>query len=231
VSTKEISFQEIEIISNQVFRLWREKLKISKYHLDIPPNEQRLVANSQTAKEGIGILLYLALRQKDGVGVEHTFDVLDALSQQAYNYRYTGDWFVVQQMLETTKDLRDQIACLLRFKTKRDFFGNVLPFAFKMYFRVRWQKYPNQLTAKRGKQKVRRRGYDDKGHLRPKHQPPMEGIPQKEVIPRSDWRDRVDYFNRPPFFTRNSSAGLFPISASEGGERIDQIHRFEETIS
>jgi len=120
--------------------------------------------NCTTARQAqiiIFLSLYLEKWETDRIH-EH-------LAQLAFRYQYNGEWRRVQDFLESFDTPADFFRTYLEARSEDEFFGNFLLECnryiryYKSYYRKVGQKGP----VIKGQ---RKRGYDDKGTLRPYHQ-------------------------------------------------------------
>lgn len=90
------------------------------------------------------------------------------LSNQAYIHQYDQNWEVLQEFLEKVDNYDDYRVYALERMSNEDFYGNLEP---KIYRLIRVLK-PTADEERRGRKKKsqRRRGYRDKGTLRPNWQ-------------------------------------------------------------
>lgn len=235
------SFQEVDSIVTQVLTWWEQNITDRRIHLAISPSDEQemkisyLVSNCQNAREAIQIIFYLVLEKHFGRTVEIDYlEIKESFAESAYNFRYEGRWNIVQNLLEVPDTINHKIAALLQQMHPREIFGNLLPRSKRMFARVRVKFHQNAITDTRPvKKKVFRRGYDDKGHLRPKHLARPVGLPQITPEPtKQDRRNKVIYFDKPALsFINKSRTGLFPNISTEGGIfREQELHRPEKAI-
>lgn len=113
-----------------------------------------------------------------------------SLGQMCFFYKYEGKWRIVQSFLEETTNFQEFEKKYKDVFGPHDFYGNFLP------SRKRWKKTEQKKLTETGidkhkvKQKVYRRGYDDKGTLRPFHKPILPGGESEE---REDRRQRIKH--------------------------------------
>ena len=102
-----------------------------------------------------------------------------------YRYNYNGRWRTFQEILErtTTAEEFDQVA--IEILGKFTFYGNLRPL-MELYNRTIKEEKPKNSRPRKPK---RKRGYDDKGSLRPYHQR-GRNLPGQE-IEREDRRNMV----------------------------------------
>jgi hypothetical protein len=140
------------------------------------------VRDSRRAQEVIFLSLYLPVWKSDRI-IEH-------IAQLAFRYYYSGEWRIVQELLENYNTPARFVEIYLLHRSTDEFFGNFLPSC---------DRYLRYFSGLRGvqqvgpyKRKVRRRGYNDKGTLRPKHQQGrnLPGLP-------SEKEDRRKYILHP----------------------------------
>lgn len=121
--------------------------------------------------------------------------MVDRIRNQAYYQRYSGGWQQVQDFLEQVNNLRQFEEWYSRWMSDEDFFGNFLPDCERI-LRRESERFleENRHSRKPPKRKVYRRGYLDKGSLRPYHQ---RGRSLPDPNPGEDRRDKVKYSDPP----------------------------------
>jgi len=119
------------------------------------------VTTALEAQMAIFLSLYIPVWTSDRL--------IDHIAQQAYRYNYSGTWKTVQALLESYHTPASFLSTYLESHTEDEFFGNFL-LSCNRY--IRWNKRALREMKQRGiiRRKVRKRGYDDKGSLRPEHQ-------------------------------------------------------------
>lgn len=94
--------------------------------------------------------------------------IRDHMTKECYQYNYEGDWQIVQEILELRDcPLWNVLETILRYKDTNFIFGNLTRrmLALSGGFRAR-SFYRSAVDDKRPvRQKIRRRGYNDKGTL------------------------------------------------------------------
>lgn len=121
-----------------------------------------------------------------------TAEVFQRMGQLAYQNRYSGRWESVQLILERIKlstnsqpELNEMI--WLEMFQPREFYGNFLQ-QVELFLMINRETYRSYEKHSRVKRKVRRRGYQDKGSLRPpwqKHRTfpdPNPGIDRRNLV-------------------------------------------------
>lgn len=94
-------------------------------------------------------------------------DILEKIARIARNYQYEGKWSLVQELLET-KNIPYYLSLVLcEHFSPEDLFGNLAPLVRKKALQIKFRKYQTQKP--RVRYPKRKRGYDDKGSLRPSH--------------------------------------------------------------
>lgn len=110
------------------------------------------------------------------------------LGQMCFKYKYEGKWKILQDYLEKITNFQEFEKKYIEDFGPHDYYGNFLP------SRQRWKKTRLEkiqevgLDRDRVKKKVYRRGYDDKGTLRPPHRP---NLPGGEKVEREDRRQKI----------------------------------------
>lgn len=94
--------------------------------------------------------------------------ILRYLSNQAYIHQYDQNWRILQNFLEEVDNYEDYRVYALEQMSSEDFYGNLEP---KIYRFMRVLKpTTDESRSGRKKKSQRRRGYRDKGTLRPNWQ-------------------------------------------------------------
>lgn len=127
-------------------------------------------------------------------------EIFKRIGQLAYLNRYQGTWKIVQDILEriyednTGTEIDEKI--WLSYQSEDDFFGNFLV-EVNCLLKINYHSWKRLDERKLPKKKVRRRGYQDKGSLRPSHK---RGRNLPEPEPGEDRRELVRhpllYFQR-----------------------------------
>jgi len=118
------------------------------------------VENSHQAAVVILLSSYLQPWQTDRI-IEH-------IAQLAYRYKYQGEWVRIQELLESEHTPEGILSKYSQHRHVDEIFGNFLP-ACNRY--IKWFNRAFRVPTRRPvRRKVRKRGYDDKGTLRPNHQ-------------------------------------------------------------
>lgn len=123
-----------------------------------------------------------------------TWEVISRIKESCYFQRYEGEWRQVQELLEQVTDLPSFEEEVMKFYSEDDFFGNFLLDTEKFLKRNRSCKKPVVRDEHRPKKLVYRRGYRDKGSLRPYHQ---RGRNLGEISPTEDRRQKIQYGHLP----------------------------------
>ena len=113
------------------------------------------------------------------------------LGNLAFKYKYEGEWGILQRFLEETTNTQEFESLMLEIKyNKNDIYGNFKK-SQDRWRKTRLEKVPSVgLDKDKTVKKVFRRGYDDKGTLRPSHKPPLPG---GEAIERIDRRKNINH--------------------------------------
>lgn len=119
------------------------------------------VETSRTAMVVIFLSLFLRPWESDQI-VYH-------ISQRAYAYRYNGLWQSVQEQLETADTPERFLSNYLKTHSENELYGNFFPVCNR-FLRYYAKAFKGPSKGNRPKRKIRRRGYNDKGTLRPFHQ-------------------------------------------------------------
>lgn len=143
------------------------------------------VYHPSTAWESIAA--YGALLLRGGEEYWNTDKEVRFFANQCYRYRYNGHWGTLQEILERTLVFEDFEAVALELLGPCSYYGNLVPLIRRMALTVR--RYDPSAQG-RVRKKVRRRGYNDKGSLRPDFKRrEIEGIPDSQD--REDRRNKV----------------------------------------
>jgi hypothetical protein len=113
------------------------------------------------------------------------------LTQLCFIFQYSGKWNFLQKLLEEASTPEEFERIYIDEYGARDFFGNFLGKTERRFLIRRFDKHTDQGKERRYiTKKVYRRGYDDKGTLRPTHKPKLPG---GEKIEKIDKRDKVQH--------------------------------------
>lgn len=99
-----------------------------------------------------------------------TLELYQRIGNLAYQARYRDDWKKVQYILEVQQSLADPYEIWFDIFTKREFYGNFLDNVERYLRKVNKRSIKFYSSGRTPRRKVRRRGYQDKGLLRPSHQ-------------------------------------------------------------
>lgn len=116
--------------------------------------------------------------------------VIEHIAQLAYRYRYAGEWHRVQGFLESYDTPEVFITEYLSGKSLDDFFGNFLRMCDR-YIRYHRRSYRDIQQKGPVRRPNRKRGYSDKGTLRPNHQR-GRSLPDPRPLPE-DRRSKVNH--------------------------------------
>lgn len=131
-----------------------------------------------------------------------TQEIFVRLANLGYQHRYDGSWEVVQTVLEneilaeTSLDSDNVEKLMLGIMSEDDFFGNFLR-ECERFLKLNRYTFRDPERYRRPKRKIRRRGYLDKGTLRPYHQ---RGRNLPDPHPGIDRRSKVQH---PLLITKN----------------------------
>lgn len=121
------------------------------------------------------------------------WEEVERIRDSAYFQEYQGGWEQVQVILEqvTTRQEIEKIVTILG--TEHDFFGNFLDSCEELLRREDKRFLPiDRDTHRKPKRILRRRGYLDKGSLRPQT---LKGSFPPDPSPKPDRREKVQYFH------------------------------------
>lgn len=144
----------------------------------------------RTAREALYIL-FLSLFLPEW----ESWEIISRIKESCYFQRYDGGWKQVQEILEQVSSLQSfEEKFLGQLCSEDDFFGNFLPQANKFLRKNTSSFKPTVRDLHRPKRKVYRRGYRDKGSLRPYHQ---RGRNLPDPTPGEDRRGKVIFAHLP----------------------------------
>lgn len=156
--------------------------------------------NLDTAEDCIAFLLILPTLPTKYCG--QYFDIVDVrehIGKMAHNFKYEGKWEIVGEILanSTCLSIRECWTIALKYYSTSDWFGNMIHKLRKAYRIVRKQKlYSSVVTDDRPVTRPKRkRGYDDKGHLREKHKwLPNVGYQESEKPEKRPTKEPNSYY-------------------------------------
>lgn len=133
-------------------------------------------------------LLYIGLSFLGLQSAQNLF-IVEKLQRIAHKWKYEGSWSKVDEALNTTFTPYLQLERYLRSHTTNDWFGNDCKLLIRILRRI---KVRNPYVSRPSRVVVpkRKRGYDDKGHLRDQSKTTV-GKPSTELIPMRDYRDKI----------------------------------------
>jgi hypothetical protein len=194
-----------------------------------------LAANIQNANEAKMVLFLIALNIEFG-SISHfaSYQIREALAKTAYNHKYLGKWATVQDLLECPPNLQGYCEGILLSSNEPEVYGNIVKRSKRFLKRVRSKRYYQATKdTSRVRQKVRKRGYDDKGTLRPDHKwRSAQGYPPP-LVPRPDRRNYVIFIGTDEREGHNnqSAAGAFPDERIPEGGGLDEVTSIrQETV-
>lgn len=148
-----------------------------------------LVENSTDAL----IVIFLGLFRPEW----ELWEIIERISYLCYRYRYQGRWEQVQVFLEQVTDLPTFLDCWQKYHHPNEFFGSFLfncqKFLERNLASLKREEIPS-VVLPRPTKKVWRRGYQDKGNLRPLHK---RGRSLGDPEPGLDRRSKVRYSHPP----------------------------------
>lgn len=136
------------------------------------------------------MIIFLGLYRPEWV----SWEITARIRNSAYFQRYSGEWEQVQLMLEQVTDFKTFEDYIQNHESFDDFFGNFLRDCEKFLKRNPFPFKPIERDRHKARKPVYRRGYRDKGSLRPYHQ---RGRNLGEPIPGEDRRSKVKYSHLP----------------------------------
>lgn len=188
-------------LSSQVLKFAEETSSCS----DIPTHYWTRGDGIRNAREALATLVALDI-VTPGVRSYHKVEPLrQHIAKMCANANEQGEWKIVKSYLLTVKPfvIYESITFILQNMSEQDYFGNFLKLVKQMIRTIKVKKTYSSVTEDKRPvtKKVWKRGYDDKGSLRPEHQKGrIYRIPQEEVVeiiprePRShQWYDRKQY--------------------------------------
>lgn len=147
------------------------------------------------------IAAYGAL-MKMQTGVWQTDQEVKFFASLCYKFNYNGKWGTFQEILERTTNFEEFEVVAREKLGDFTYFGNLLPLV-RLYMRT---VQVRKDSKKRVRKPQRKRGYDDKGTLRPSHQRGRNfSQPEKE--------DRRDYVKHPLLCSKK----FFGVWETSGG--------------
>lgn len=123
-----------------------------------------------------------------------SWEIITRIKESCYFQRYQGEWQQVQELLEQVTDLPSFEEKFLQQSSLDDFFGNFLKECNKFLRKNPNSFKPVERDRRKPRKLVYRRGYRDKGSLRPYHQ---RGRNLPEESPSEDRRSKVRYGHLP----------------------------------
>lgn len=182
-----------------------------------------LRANFESSQEALALILISGFLKPWNTDI-----IIRTIGQKAYAYNYQGNWKRVQLILESydfQEELDTQqapeklIATFLMFFSPEDFYGNIVPLAYKLAKYRIFFKNPFNENFRRPQRPVFRRGYKDKGSRRLPHErhgePPYK---EKEIDRRYLIKHPLADFVRRETSAEDDAKGFFSKTAPIGGE-------------
>jgi hypothetical protein len=182
-----------------------KKARIAEYTSPCSDNPYKFVCPVTSAREAMAALYLMSMVVPERLGISR-ISFTDHIAQMAFNYRYEGDWRIVQEILEQRPFVPYSIGkIILSNMNTNDYYGNFQPLVVQLL-----QKCKMVPLFQRKKWKVKRtqrkRGYDDKGTLRPSHLWLPTDIHLGENPEPEDYRCR-SYVPRNRYFWTNQKKG------------------------
>lgn len=144
-----------------------------------------LRANVQKSSEALSCIIIASLLADEPW---KTDTLIRTCALRAFNNRYSGNWKVVQELLETTiSGPAELVRELSKYFSPEDIFGNLIPNAIRFFNFIQIKNLSDPSTGKVRKPQFRR-GYKDKGSRRLAHE--RHGIPNYQDI-KTDRRHKV----------------------------------------
>lgn len=153
------------------------------------PLEAKVPVNN--ALEAIAVIYAVSfvIPERDGY---YKMTIFDKIAKMAMNHNYEGRWEIVQQLLETTNLPYNVGQKLFEHFSPSDIYGNLNRLIKRKATEITLTKPRTRTT--RVKYPKRKRGYDDKGSLRPLHR----WLPsQVHLGPNPEREDRTDRSFKP----------------------------------
>jgi hypothetical protein len=122
------------------------------------------------------------------ISLFRTDELRSRISESCYFHRYEGSWNEVQELLEQRPTISAVVTVLLQQMSEDDFFGNFLKECEKFLRRERKGYKSLDFDRRRPRRKIRRRGYQDKGSLRPNT---LRGSFPPDPTPGEDRRRKI----------------------------------------
>lgn len=164
------AYQEKDFGPSQLNQLFDEYISVKIAEKAPPDSDSPLCVNChyESAYEAIGALIAtrLIVHERDNLSLE---PFLRRVANDCYHHNYQGNWEVVQDILSTKPfNLVFMLKTIYNNFTEEEFWGNIVKFIRNAFRGIKW--YPMYSYKKRRvRRPKRKRGYDDKGFLRPKH--------------------------------------------------------------
>lgn len=121
-------------------------------------------------KTAFKCISYFLLKSFLGMNAIEEEDLRNSLARAAYNKGLQGDWIILDELvrLNTSAPLAI-VDRLLSYKSTEDFFGNYI-YEIRRLNKILVWKYAFEVPKrKKPRRPQRRRGYNDKGTMRPSH--------------------------------------------------------------
>lgn len=142
--------------------------RIAEYTSSCSDNPYKFVCPVHSAKDAMAALYLLSMVVPERAGISR-IAFTDHIAQMAYNYRYEAEWQVVQEILELPTLMPYFVGqVLFKHMNTNDYYGNFQPLVLNLAKRAKMVSLHKKQNA-RVKHPQRKRGYDDKGTLRPSH--------------------------------------------------------------
>lgn len=140
---------------------------------DIPVEVWTKQGFPRNAREAISLLLILPMVIPSTRNHFLISQIREHVDNMAYRYRYQGKWSVVSEVIQNADQSSSVVETwdiLLPYFNENDWYGNMVPLMMKALSSLRWRKIYSSVTEDSLViQPIRKRGYDDKGALRPSH--------------------------------------------------------------
>lgn len=186
-----------------------KKNRIAEYTSACSHSPSKFVCPVSNARDAMAALYLVSMIIPERAGVIR-IQFTDHIAQMAYNFRYEGDWKIVQEILELKTFMPYFVGKILfENMTPREYYGNFEPLLL-----IKWKQCKMLKLHLRQKGRVvkpkRKRGYDDKGTLRPDHRWLPTDVHLGPNPEPEDYRSR-SYTPRNRHFWQNNPKGDPPL--------------------
>lgn len=164
--------QQFNLIFNESWKQLGPAVKrIAENTPGCSDHSKRIDCELRSAREYIALLLVLPLL----CPARNFFCIqtlIGKIHQKAVHYQYQGDWKIVGELLQQDHfSVYQRWTTVSKELTDEEWFGNLLPLMVRVVKAIRFKKQYIFQTERSSKVRKpqRKRGYSDKGSLRPSH--------------------------------------------------------------